>query len=116
MEESGPEVLTVGEVDLQSRRIEDYGYTVLLRRFDHQGKVGHELAATPNAAGKFDILEAWSGAFEGRLSMPKQGGRPVKVKAAFAASGDREILNDFGLYRRAEPLRLLDAVFFGSGL
>jgi hypothetical protein len=97
MEEGGPEVLAISEVDLQSRRIEDYGYTVLLRRFGHQARSATSSQPRPNVASKRNISEVWSRGFESPLSMPKQGGRPVQVKAALAASGNREILKDFGL-------------------
>lgn len=47
--------------------------------------------------------------------MLQQGGRPMHVKPTFAALGDRKILQDLGLQRRAQALCLLDAVILRRG-
>ena len=56
MQQRGPEMFSVGEVDLQSRRIQSRGRVFLFGTFGDKGEIGHQLAAAPEVAGDGDVL------------------------------------------------------------
>ena len=56
MQQRGPEMLSVGDVDLQSRRIQSHGRAFLLGTFGDKGEIGHQFAAAPEVAGDGDVL------------------------------------------------------------
>src|SRR5215203_4833324 len=45
--------------------------------------------------------------------MLQDRGGSMEMESAFAAFGDREVLEDLGLKRRTEPLGIPDAIIFG---
>jgi hypothetical protein len=49
-------VFSVGDVDLQSRRIQSGGRIFRFGSFGDQSEIGHQFAAAPEVAGDGDVL------------------------------------------------------------
>src|SRR3954454_2220524 len=110
MQQRGPEMVSVGEMDLQSRRIQSRWRVFLFGTFGDKSEIGHQLAAAPEVAGDGDVLEVGALLGKGRLRMFEQGGGAMQMQSAFAALCDREVLQDLGLKRRAKTFGLSDSI------
>ena len=73
------------------------GFAFELARLHHKRQVRYEFAAAPAVSGDGHIPEFGPRPFEGRLRVLEQGGGSMHVQAAFAALGDRKILEDLCL-------------------
>ena len=96
MEEGGSEVLAVGDVYLEARRIQHRRRLFRTRCFGRQGEIGDELAAPPEVAGDGRMPKLGLRSFEGRFCMLEKGDGTMHVKPAFTALCDGKILQDLG--------------------
>jgi hypothetical protein len=97
VKEGGAEVLAVGEVDLEPRRIAGSRAAVQLRRFRHDDEIRDELTAPPELAGDGHVLELGPGLLQRSLSVLQESGGAMQVQPAFAALRNRQVLQNLGL-------------------
>jgi hypothetical protein len=109
------EMLAVRQMHLQAGRIRDGRSAFGRRSLGHQREVADELAAASEVTGDGEPLKLGPGAVLRGRRVLEEGRSAMQVQPSPAALGDSQVLQNLGLQRGAESLRLLDAIFLAAG-
>src|SRR5215204_380010 len=105
----------VGHLDLQAPLIGGRS-PIEFGILGYDSEVGDELTAASEVSGNCEPLKLGPGATQQRRRLLEQGGSAMEVQPSSGALGDRQILQNLALQRRAESLDLPDPVIHGSSL